>query len=137
MSMAGLTCYKPGKRSRMFYSVREYRGRKGEPKGIGWRDVRDLLVRAHIQLGGSIVLVWDNLRMHLVEPMRDVRSARPRCAPRSVARAGTTSAGQLSSSRRHSSSVSRSTPAARWRRYVDIGRPSRSAARCWVPAGWR
>ncbi|WP_446447169.1 transposase, partial [Streptomyces hydrogenans] len=62
---------KPGKRSRVFYSVREYRGRKGEPKGIGWRDLRDLLVRAHIQLGGPIVLVWDNLRMHLAEPMRE------------------------------------------------------------------
>ncbi|MFB7223594.1 transposase [Streptomyces sp. NPDC056227] len=71
VSMAGLTCYRPGKQSRMFYSVREYRGRKGEPKGIGWRDLRDLLVRAHIQLGGPIVLVWDNLRMHLVEPMRE------------------------------------------------------------------
>ncbi|MEU2145519.1 MULTISPECIES: transposase [Streptomyces albovinaceus subgroup] len=68
--MAGLTCYKPGKRSRMFYSVREYRGRKGEPKGIGWRDLCELLVRAHIQLGSPIVLVWDNLRMHLVEAMR-------------------------------------------------------------------
>ncbi|MEU8502057.1 hypothetical protein AB0C86_35870 [Streptomyces lavendulae] len=51
----------------MFYSVREYRGRKGEPKGIGWRDLCDLLVRAHIQLGGPIVLVWDNLRMHLAD----------------------------------------------------------------------
>lgn len=71
VSMAGLTCCKPGKRSRMFHSVREYRGRKGEPKGIGWRDLRDLLVRAHIQLGGPIVLVWDNLRMHLVPPMRE------------------------------------------------------------------
>ncbi|WP_310794852.1 transposase [Streptomyces sp. TLI_171] len=71
VSMAGLTCYKPGKRSRMFYAAREYRGRKGEPKGIGWRDLRDLLVRAHNQLGGPIVLVWDNLRMHLVEPLRE------------------------------------------------------------------
>ncbi|MGW6520575.1 IS630 family transposase [Streptomyces sp. NPDC054962] len=70
VSMAGLTCYKPGSRSRMFYSVREYRGRKSEPKGIGWHDLRDLLVRAHIQLDGPIVLVWDNLRMHLLEPMR-------------------------------------------------------------------
>ncbi|MFE9046496.1 transposase [Streptomyces sp. NPDC007818] len=69
-SMARLTCYKPGKRSRTFYSVREYRGRKGEPKGIGWRDLRDLLVRAHIQLGDPIVLVGDNLRMHLAEEMR-------------------------------------------------------------------
>ncbi|MEV7124373.1 hypothetical protein AB0O12_38825, partial [Kitasatospora griseola] len=70
LSMAGLTCYKPGKRSRIFYSMREYRGRRGEPKGIGWRDLRDQLVRAHIQLGGPIVLVWDNPGMHLVEPMR-------------------------------------------------------------------
>lgn len=71
VSMAGLTCYKPGQRSRMFYSVREYRGRKGEPKGIGWRDLRDLLIRAHIQLSGPIVLVWDNLRMHLAELLRE------------------------------------------------------------------
>ncbi|MFI8910486.1 transposase [Streptomyces sp. NPDC053513] len=68
--IAGSTCYKPGKRSRTFYSVREYRDRKGEPKGIGGRDLCDLPVRAHIQLGGPIVLVWDNLRMHLVEAMR-------------------------------------------------------------------
>nr|WP_263986190.1 transposase [Streptomyces sp. NK15101] len=70
VSMAGLTCYRPGKRSRMFYSVREYRGRKGEPKDIGWRDLCGLMVTAHIQLGGPIVLVWDDLRMHLVEAMR-------------------------------------------------------------------
>ncbi|MFJ5831743.1 hypothetical protein [Streptomyces sp. NPDC093089] len=66
--MAGLTCYKPGKRSRMPSSVREHRGRRGEPKGIGRRD---LLVRAHIRLGGPIVLVRDNLRMNLVEPLRE------------------------------------------------------------------
>ncbi|MFF3697381.1 transposase [Streptomyces sp. NPDC002221] len=70
VSMAGPTYYKAGRRSRMFYAVREYRGRKGEPKGKGWRDLRVLLVRAHTQLGGAIVLMWDNLRMHLVEPMR-------------------------------------------------------------------
>lgn len=70
VSVAGLTCYKPGKRSRTFYSVREYRGPQGRAEGIGWRDLCDLLVRAHIQLGGPIVLVWDNLRMHLVEAMR-------------------------------------------------------------------
>ena len=75
VSVAGLTCYKAGKRSRVFYSIREYRGRKGEPKGIGWRDLRGLLVRAHIQLGGPIVLVWDNLRMHLVEPLREFFAA--------------------------------------------------------------
>ncbi|MFB7053397.1 winged helix-turn-helix domain-containing protein [Streptomyces vinaceus] len=58
--MAGQTFLKSRKRSRIFYSVREYRDRKGEPKGIGRRDLRDLLVRVHIQLGGPTVVVWDN-----------------------------------------------------------------------------
>ncbi|SCE38220.1 DDE superfamily endonuclease [Streptomyces sp. DvalAA-14] len=34
------------------------------------RDFRDLIVRARIQLGGPIVLVWDNLRLHLTADMR-------------------------------------------------------------------
>ncbi|MFB7929514.1 hypothetical protein ACFC4C_10415 [Streptomyces sp. NPDC056039] len=42
----------------MIYAIREYRGREGEPKGFGWRDFRDPLARARIQLGGPIVLVW-------------------------------------------------------------------------------
>ncbi|MFE7602126.1 hypothetical protein [Streptomyces sp. NPDC057494] len=40
-----MTCYKAEERSRLIYAVREYRGRKGEPKGFCWRDLRDLLVR--------------------------------------------------------------------------------------------
>jgi hypothetical protein len=71
VSIAGMTCYKRGERSRLIYAVREYRGRKDEPKGFGWKDYRDLIVRAHTQLGGPIVLVWDNLRMHLVAPLRE------------------------------------------------------------------
>ncbi|MFE2992617.1 transposase [Streptomyces sp. NPDC059262] len=70
VSMAGMTCYKPGERSRLIYAIREYRGRKDTPKGFGWRDFRDLIVRAHIQLGGPIVLVWGNLRQHLTAGMR-------------------------------------------------------------------
>ncbi|WP_455567403.1 IS630 family transposase [Streptomyces anandii] len=70
VSIAGMTCYKPGERSRLIYAIREYRGRKDEPKGFGWRDFRDLIVRARIQLGGPIVLVWDNLRLHLTAGMR-------------------------------------------------------------------
>ncbi|MFJ6393896.1 transposase [Streptomyces sp. NPDC091972] len=54
----------------MIYSIREYRGRKGELKGFGWRDFRDLIVRARNQLGGPIVLVRDNLRQHLTAGMR-------------------------------------------------------------------
>jgi hypothetical protein len=73
--MAGMTCYKAGERSRLIYAVREYNGRKGQPKGFGWRDFRDLLVRARIQLGGPIVLVWDNVRIHLTAPLREFIAA--------------------------------------------------------------
>jgi transposase len=69
--MVGLTCYKPGQRARLFYAVREYTGRKDQPKGFGWRDFRDLIIRARIQLGGPIVLVWDNVRLHLTRPLRE------------------------------------------------------------------
>ncbi|MFD7735871.1 transposase [Kitasatospora phosalacinea] len=71
VSMAGMACYKPGERSRLIYAIREYRGRKGEPKGFGWRDFRALIVRARVQLGGPIVLVWDNVRLHLTAGMRE------------------------------------------------------------------
>jgi transposase len=42
-----------------------------QPKGFGWRDFRDLIVRARIQRGGPIVLVWDNVRLHLTKPLRE------------------------------------------------------------------
>jgi transposase len=71
VSMAGMSCYRTGERSRLIYAIREYRGRKYEPKGFGWRDFRDLIVRARIQLGGPIVLVWDNVRLHLTVGMRE------------------------------------------------------------------
>ncbi|WP_329614867.1 transposase [Streptomyces brevispora] len=49
----------------------EYRSRKNEPKGFGWRDFRDLIVRARTQLGAPVVLVWDNVRLHLTAGMRE------------------------------------------------------------------
>ncbi|MFE0774521.1 transposase [Streptomyces sp. NPDC058861] len=66
-----MTCYKSGERSRLIYAIREYQGRKDEPKGFSWKDYRDLILRARAQLGGPVVLVWDNLRMHLVAPLRE------------------------------------------------------------------
>ncbi|WP_257585884.1 MULTISPECIES: transposase [unclassified Streptomyces] len=60
-----------GERSRLIYAVREYHGRKDEPKGFGRRDLRDLVVRIRIQLGGPVVLVWDNVRLHLTAEMRE------------------------------------------------------------------
>ena len=70
MNIAGLVCYRPGDRPRLIYRTRLYRGRKGESKALTWTDYRDLLVAAHQQLGGPIVLVWDNLNVHKVPPMQ-------------------------------------------------------------------
>ncbi|MFI6864334.1 transposase [Streptomyces sp. NPDC050421] len=75
VSMAGMVCFRPGDRSRLIYSFRVHRGRKGEPKGFTWQDYRDLIVRAHNQLKGPIVLIWDNLRTHLMPQMKNFIAA--------------------------------------------------------------
>jgi hypothetical protein len=88
--MAGMTCFRRGDRSRLIYSFCVHRGRKGEPKGFTWQDYRDLIVRAHNQLRGLIVLVRDNLRAHPMPRMKDFIAANehwltvvhfPSCAP--------------------------------------------------------
>jgi hypothetical protein len=64
VSVAGLACYRPGDRSRLIYRLHRYRGRKGETKAFTWTEYRDLLIAAHRQLpGGVVVLVWDNLNV--------------------------------------------------------------------------
>jgi transposase len=73
--MAGMTCYKPGERSRLIYGIHVYRGRKDERRGFTWTDYRDLIIRAHLQLAGPIVLVWDNLRTHLMPQMQEFIAA--------------------------------------------------------------
>jgi DDE superfamily endonuclease len=55
-----------------------YRGRKGETKAFTWTEYRDLLAAAHHQLpGGNIVLVWDNLSIHLRAELRAFTAAQP------------------------------------------------------------
>jgi hypothetical protein len=71
VSVAGLACYRPGHRTRLIYRLHHYRGRKGEKKAFTWTEYRDLLTAAHHQLpGGNIVLVWDNLNVHLRAELR-------------------------------------------------------------------
>ena len=78
VSVAGLACYRPGERSRPMYRVHRYRGRKGETKAFTWSEYRDLLIAAHRQLpGGVIVLIWDNLNVHLRTELRAFTSAQP------------------------------------------------------------
>jgi hypothetical protein len=59
VTTAALACYRPGRRSRLIYRQHVWHRRKGEPKSFSWRGYRDLLT------GGKIVLIWDNLSVHL------------------------------------------------------------------------
>jgi hypothetical protein len=54
-----------------------YHGRKGEPKGFKELDFARLLDAAHQQLGGPIVLVWDNLTAHKDTLMRSLATSPP------------------------------------------------------------
>jgi len=76
ISLAGLTCYRPGQRSRLIYRAMVHKGRKGEKKGFREADFAALLDAAHQQLGGPIVLVWDNLNGHVSTAMRAHIAAR-------------------------------------------------------------
>ncbi|WP_420082048.1 IS630 family transposase (plasmid) [Streptomyces sp. JL4002] len=69
-SVAALCCYKPGEKSRLIHRPRTHLLLKGARKSFSWKDYRDLLVRAHIQLGGPIVVVWDNLNTHLAAGLK-------------------------------------------------------------------
>lgn len=89
-SIAALCCYKHGETSRLIYRPRRHRKHKGKGHdSFSWRDYRDLVVRAHIQLGAPIVLVWDNLNIHRAAGMREYAAAHdwltivqlPSCTP--------------------------------------------------------
>lgn len=76
ISIAALACYKPEQRSRLIYRMMTHRGRKGEKKGFREHDFAELLDAAHQQLGGPIVLVWDNLGGHTSALMRRLVATR-------------------------------------------------------------
>jgi hypothetical protein len=77
VSVAGLCCYRPGRRSRLIYRTLLYRGRKGQPKGFREPDFIRLLDAAHHQLQAPIVLIWDGLSSHKSPPIRAAVAARP------------------------------------------------------------
>jgi DDE superfamily endonuclease len=70
LSVAGLTCFKPGARSRLFYRVRVHRGRKGERRSMSEADYAELVTAAHNQLTAPVILIWDNLNTHISQRMR-------------------------------------------------------------------
>ena len=76
LSLAALVAVKPGQRPRLIY--RTHRARRGaRRKGFTEADYAALLDAAHSQLGGPIVLVWDNLNTHVSAAMAELVTARP------------------------------------------------------------
>ena len=63
VSLAALLAVRPGQRPRLIY--RTHRARRGDKrKGFTEHEYARLLDAAHRQLGGPVVLVWDNLNTH-------------------------------------------------------------------------
>jgi hypothetical protein len=76
LSVAALVAVKPGQRPRLIY--RTHRGRRGSGrKGFTEADYAALLDAGHQQLGGPLVLVWDNLNTHVSAAMAELVAARP------------------------------------------------------------
>ncbi|MEV4830555.1 transposase [Micromonospora sp. NPDC049257] len=73
VSIAGLTCYRPGQR--FIYRTITHRGRKNERRSFSERDYIALLDAAHQQLSGPIGCVWDNLNTHACAAMRQMIDA--------------------------------------------------------------
>jgi hypothetical protein len=75
VSLAALLAVKPGQRPRLIY--RTHRARRGDKrKGFTEHEYSRLLDAAHQQLGGPVVLVWDNLNTHTSGAMRELIAAR-------------------------------------------------------------
>jgi putative transposase len=79
--VAGLACYRPGARSRLFYRVRTHRGRKGERRSMSEADYAGLVTAAHNQPHAPMILVWDNLNTHISAAMRAFIEAHPDWLP--------------------------------------------------------
>jgi putative transposase len=75
VSLAALIAVRPGCRPRLIF--RTHRARRGDKrKGFTETDYARLLDAAHQQLGGPLVLVWDNLNTHTSRAMRQLIAAR-------------------------------------------------------------
>jgi transposase len=75
VSLAALIGIRAGQRPRLVFRV--HAGRSGDKrKGFTEAEYARLLDAAHQQLGGPIVLVWDNLNTHVSKAMRALVAAR-------------------------------------------------------------
>jgi putative transposase len=77
VSLAALIAVKPGCHPRLIYRVHRGRGRgRDRRKGFTETGYAQLLDAAHQQLGGPLVVVWDNLNTHVSAAMTELIAAR-------------------------------------------------------------
>jgi hypothetical protein len=77
VSLAALIAIKPGHRPRLIYRVHRSRPRGTDRrKGFTETDYARLLDGAHQQLGGPLVVIWDNLNTHISAAMSELIDAR-------------------------------------------------------------
>jgi putative transposase len=77
VSVAGLACYQPGARARLFDWARTHYGRKGERRSLSEADYAHLVTAAHHQLHAPVILIWDNLNTHSSAAIRRFIEAHP------------------------------------------------------------
>ena len=76
VSLAALIAVKPGCRPRLIYRVHRGRRGKDQRKGFTETDYARFLDAARQQLGGPVVVVWDNLNAHVSAAMAKLAAAR-------------------------------------------------------------
>jgi hypothetical protein len=77
VSLAALIAIKPGQAPRLIYRVHKNRRRRGDQrKGFTETDYARFFDAAHQQLGGPLVVVWDNLNCHVSAAMAGLIAAR-------------------------------------------------------------
>jgi putative transposase len=75
VSLAALIAIKPGRRPRLIFRVHRARG-ADRRKGFTEAGYAALLDAAHQQLGGPLVVIWDNLNTHTSAAMAELIAAR-------------------------------------------------------------
>jgi transposase len=77
VSVAALIAVKPGHRARLIYRAHTGRGHgSNRRKGFTEAGYARFLDAAHQQLGGPLVLIWDNLNSHVSQAMTELIAAR-------------------------------------------------------------
>jgi transposase len=75
VSLAALIAVKPGHQPRLIYRLHHARA-SDRRKGFTEADYARLLDAAHQQLGGPLVVVWDNLNTHVSAAMTELIATR-------------------------------------------------------------